>query len=235
MKLAIMQPYFFPYIGYFQLMAAVDEWVIFDDIKFIDKGWVNRNRILHPDIKKEWQYITIPLDKRRQFNKICEITIKHDSKWKQQIQGKLTSYKKKAPYYSQTISFVEDCFDTDETNLSKLLSRTIIKTANYLDIKTRMHVQTEMNLDLGHIEHAGQWALRISEKMGAAEYINPYSGIDLFNKKEFDNAGIELTFMKPTIDKYIQRRGGFVPGLSIIDVLMWNSVRETKNMIGNKF
>ena len=93
MKLGIMQPYFFPYIGYFQLMKHVDQWVVFDDIQFIDKGWINRNRILHPDTKKQWLYITLPLHKRKQFDKICNIHIKSEINWKEEILGRLTAYK----------------------------------------------------------------------------------------------------------------------------------------------
>ena len=94
MKLGIMQPYLFPYVGYFQLMNAVDRWIAFDEIQFIDKGWINRNRILHPDPVKQWQFLTVPLSKRGQFDKICNISIKEELDWRSQIFGKLTMYKK---------------------------------------------------------------------------------------------------------------------------------------------
>ena len=223
MKLGIMQPYFFPYIGYFQLMNAVDRWIVFDEIQFIDKGWINRNRILHPDPEKEWQFITLPLAKRGQFDKICDISIKSEIDWRAQILGKLTTYKKKAPCYNQTIDFIRDCFDTDETNLARLVTRMIKKTAMYLEIQTPIEVQSDMNLQLGEVQHAGQWALRISEALGATEYINPYGGAGIFKERDFEEASIKLSFHSPNFQHYIQRRDGFIPGLSIIDVLMWNN------------
>lgn len=235
MKLAIMQPYFFPYIGYFQLMNAVDQWVVFDDIQFIDKGWINRNRILHPDVTKEWQYITIPLRKRGQFDKICDIEINEDGKWKKQIIGKLSSYKKKAPFYNQTISFIEDCLDTDESNLSRFLVRTLQKTAEVLEIETKINVQSTMALALGEIENPGQWALRISERLNASQYINPYGGAEIFDEKDYEKANIELKFLKSKLEKYVQRRDGFVSGLSIIDVMMWNQIEDIKGMLENGF
>ena len=235
MKLAIMQPYFFPYIGYFQLMNLVDTWVIFDDVQFIDKGWINRNRILHPDVKKEWQYITVPLKNRGQFDKICGISINTDGKWQDQILGKLTSYKKKAPYYEQTISFVRECLQTNETNLSQFLIGTLRKTADALQIDTTIIVQSETKLDLRAIEHPGQWALRISELMGASEYINPHGGAKIFDEDEFERAGIKLRFIMPELEKYVQRRGVFVPGLSIIDVMMWNSFENIHKFLVSGF
>ena len=232
MKLGIMQPYFFPYIGYFQLMSAVDQWVVFDDIQFIDKGWVNRNRILHPDPEKEWQFITLPLDKRGQFDKICDIAIKEDINWRAQIMGKLTSYKKKAPYYKSTIDFIENCFNTDETNLAKFVIRILRMTAEHIGIDTPIMVQSEMNLQLGEIEHPGQWALRISEELGATEYINPYGGIDIFREAEFQKVGISLLFFKSLNIAYSQKRKeGFVPGLSIIDILMFNDHERCLSML----
>ena len=235
MKLAIMQPYFFPYIGYFQLMSIVDHWVVFDDIQFIDKGWVNRNRILHPDIKKEWQYITVPLSKRRQFDKICDIEINARVNWRDQIMGKLTSYKRKAPHYNQTVDFLGDCFETSETNLSRFLVTLLKKSADLLEIDTKLTVQSEMGLELGEIEHPGQWALRICEKMNASEYINPYGGAGLFEEQEYEDVGIKIRFHRPLLREYSQRRDGFVPGLSLIDVLMWNSISEIRDNLLNEY
>lgn len=231
MKLAIMQPYFFPYIGYFQLMNTVDLWVAFDDIQFIDKGWINRNRILHPDINKEWQFITLPLSKRGQFDKICDISIKSDINWREQILGKLTSYKKKAPNYNSTIEFVRDCFDTQETNLARLVIDILKKTAKHLEIETEIKIQSEMNLELGEIHHPGQWALRISESLGATEYINPKGGAEIFNSDEFRAKNTNLTYLKAGLNPYSQRNEKFVPALSILDVLMWCSISDVREQL----
>ncbi len=231
MKLGIMQPYFFPYIGYFQLIRAVDLWIAFDDIQFIDKGWINRNRILHPETAKEWQFITLPLAKRGQFDKISDIRIKSDVDWRSQILGKLTAYKKRAPYYKKTRDFVHRCFDTDENNLAKFVIKTLKMTSEYIGIQTPIEVQSEMELHLGKIEHPGQWALRISEAVGADEYINPIGGIDIFKQEEFESVGVKLSFLHPMPASYSQRRDGFVSGLSIIDVMMFNAPEAVRELL----
>lgn len=235
MKLGIMQPYLFPYIGYFQLMNYVDKWIVFNDIQFIDKGWINRNRILHPDINKQWQYLTIPLAGKKQFDKITDISLKPSEEWRETILGKLSIYKKKAPFFHRTSEFVADCLMSTESNLSNFVSDVLIKTATHLSIQTPIYIQTQMDLDLLEITHPGEWALRISEKMGADEYINPHSGYEIFEEKDFEKSGIKLNFIKPRLTPYIQRRTGFVAGLSIIDVMMWNSEEEIHEMLMNDF
>lgn len=235
MKAGIMQPYFFPYLGYVQLMGFVDQWVIFDDVQFIDKGWVNRNRILHPDEKKEWQFITLPLKNRGQFDKICALKIDNAAKWRDQILGKLTSYKKKAPRYRQTIDFVNRCFSIETDSLSRFLAHTLRVTATELNLNCEITVQSEANFALGNVEHAGQWALEISKVVGATEYINPYGGAELFDESEYRDAGISLKFLKPRLANYKQRREGFVPGLSIVDVMMWNTPEEIKRMLDEDY
>jgi len=230
-KIGVMQPYLFPYIGYFQLMNTVDRWILFDEIQFIDKGWINRNRILHPDEGKEWQYITVPLANRGQFDKICDISIKTDIDWRSQILGKLTHYKKKAPFYKETVTFVRDCFDTDEINISRLVTEVLKKTAAYMCIDTQIEVQSDLKLSIEGIEHSGQWALKISEALSASKYINPFGGFEIFRPDEFTASGIELSFLKTDFKPYPQKRNGFVPGLSIIDVMMFNEPLECKKML----
>ena len=227
----IMQPYLFPYIGYFQLMNAVDRWIVFDEIQFIDKGWINRNRILHPDVGKEWQYITVPLANRGQFDKICDISIKSDIDWRSQILGKLTHYNKIAPFYEETMTFVRDCFDTDETNISQFVTEVLKKTADYMCIDTKIDVQSDLQLSIGGIEHPGQWALKISEALDASKYINPLGGLEIFSPDEFTASGIELSFLRTDLTPYPQKRNGFVPGLSIIDVMMFNEPLKCKKIL----
>lgn len=235
MKLAIMQPYFFPYIGYFQLMNYVDEWVVFNDIQFIDKGWINRNRILHPDSEKQWQYLTVPLSGRKQFDKINDIIIKPQEEWRDTILGKLSIYKKKAPFFEQTREFVAECLVSQERNLSDFVSDVLVKTARHLSINTPIEIQTDLKLTLPQITHPGDWALRISEKLNASQYINPHSGYEIFDENAFEKSGIKLNFMKSRLTPYVQRREGFVPGLSIIDVMMWNDELAIHDMLREDF
>lgn len=219
-----MQPYFFPYIGYWQLMEKVDQWIIFDDIQFINKGWINRNRILHPNIEKDWQYITLPLAKKNQKDKICEISIDNQKNWYNEMLGKMSHYAKKTSYYNSTVDLFKQCVDEDGIYLSDLLIKTIHVIAKVLNIKAKIRVQSEMKLNLKEVDHPGQWALRICEIIGAKEYINPISGQKLFNKDEYRSSGIELRFFQTEEHVYNQKRNKFVPKLSIIDSLMWESI-----------
>ncbi|WP_319525635.1 WbqC family protein [uncultured Desulfosarcina sp.] len=235
MKLAVMQPYFFPYIGYFQLLNFVDKWVVFDDTQFINKGWINRNRILHPEINKEWQYITIPLKNRKQTDRIDNIEIFESGKWKKEILGKLSAYRKKAPFYNNVLALIKECLSFKETNLSKFVVHTLQLTADYLSIKTPMCIQSHLHFDLSCIDHPGQWVLRIAEQIGATEYINPHGGAKIYREDEFDRSGINLRFLKPKLRSYSQQQTPFIPGLSVIDVMMWNSVNEIKEVFLQDF
>jgi len=235
MKLAIMQPYFFPSIRYFQLMKNVDRWIVFDEVQFIDKGWINRNRVLHPDAKKDWIYIAIPLKNRRRFDKINKINIDGTQDWKSVILGRLSNYKKKAPYYNRTIDLVKACLAYNESNLALFVINSLRLVASELGINIKMDVQSQLALNLGRIDHPGQWAVKISEALGATEYLNPSSGYSLFREDEFSSRNIKLRFLKSRLTPYRQRRDGFVSGLSIVDVMMWNSNTEILNMVRHDF
>lgn len=235
MKLAIMQPYFFPSIGYFQLMKNVDRWIVFDEVQFIDKGWINRNRVLHPDAKKDWIYISIPLKNRRRDDKINKISIDRTRDWKSEIIGRLSTYKKKAPYYNRTIDLVKACLAYDEKNLALFVINSLRLVASELGINVQMDVQSKMDLKLGRINHPGQWAVKISEALGATEYLNPSSGYSLFREDEFSSHIIKLRFLRSHLTPYKQRRDGFVSSLSIIDVMMWNSNAEIFKMLMHDF
>ncbi|WP_279384642.1 WbqC family protein [Vreelandella lionensis] len=219
---------------YFQLMNHVDEWIIFDKIQFIDKGWINRNRILHTNPEKDWQFITIPLSKRGQFDYINEISIIQNQKWNETIMGKLTTYRK-APYYRETKDFVYECLFDSTESLTETLEKTLIKTAKHLGIETPTTVQSRQDWQLPAITHPGQWALEISKLKKASKYINLYGGSNIFQQKEFDAAGIELQFLKPKFQPYTQYRKCFIEGLSILDVLMWNDKNSIREMLKNDF
>ncbi len=222
MKVGIMQPYTFPYLGYFQLINYVDKWVVFDDAQFISKGWVNRNRILHPDIKKEWQYFTVPVKKHSRESRIKAVEINEEKPWRDEFLGKLTSYKKKAPFYAETVEFIGDCISFNGGSLSEWIIYTLENTCAYLNIPFDHSVFSETEMSTDNVQHAGQWALEIADTLGADEYVNPPGGYTIFNENEFQEKNIELKFLKPDLIPYVQRRDGFVPGLSIVDVMMWN-------------
>ena len=226
-----MQPYVFPYVGYFQLINYVDKWVVFDDTQYISKGWVNRNRILHPEVKKEWQYFTVPVKKHSRESKIKDVEVNDVIEWREEFLGKLTSYKKKAPYYAETREFVSECISFKCSSLSDWLVYTLKNTCDYLNISFDYSVFSQMEIDTENVQHAGQWALEIADSIGANEYINPPSGFDIFKEKEFNDRGIELSFLNPVLTPYVQRRGHFVPGLSIVDIMMWNDKDKIHEML----
>ena len=232
MKLAIMQPYFFPYIGYFQLMKAVDKWIIFDDIQYIRHGWVNRNRILSPNLNKEWQYIVIPLDKYCKEDTINKIKITSNHHWKEDIIGKLSYYRKiRAPHYHKVIDLVQRCFDNDVTSLLELNIITLKHIADYLDIKFEYSISSKEQFDYTNVIGPGDWALEISKQMNASLYINPIGGQEIFNRDKFAYSGINIKFIESNFIKYKQSRREYVPWLSIIDLMMFNSIDTIRKML----
>lgn len=233
MKIGIMQPYFFPYIGYFQLIKSTDCWVVFDTPQYISKGWINRNRILHPDQLKEWQYITVPTQKHKLNEKINQVIINENIRWRERIMGQLTSYKKKAPYYSDVMDLIAEVLAYKTKKMSSFLINSLDQTCQFLGLNLNYTVLSEMELNIVNVEHPGQWALRISSSLRADEYINPPSGYTIFDHSEFIENDIKLSFLKPSLSTYVQRRGGFIPALSIIDVMMWNDVPAIQEMLND--
>jgi hypothetical protein len=228
---AIMQPYFFPYIGYWQLIQAVDCFVLFDDAQYMRHGWVNRNRILKPG--GGWQYILVPLEKHAVTESIKNVHVHPDKKWKELIIGQLAHYKKKARYFDETNEVVREIlFSKNEQSIAAINSAIIKKLCAYLEIKKEIIVSSEQNFDYSDVGDAGEWALRIAEQMGAAEYINPAAGAALFSRKKFLSSNIKLSFFKSQEVAYSQR-GVFEPSLSIIDVLMFNGIEGTKELLKN--
>ena len=225
MKLGIMQPYFFPYLGYFALINVTDFWIVFDNVQYIRHGWINRNRILHP--VEGWSYIVVPVKSSRETT-IQEVIIAQDRKWKKRILGQLHHYKKKAPYYLTTFSLVEECLDIDTSSISQLNVSILAKVCAYIGIKFDFSFFSSMKLKLGPVESPGDWALRISEAVGAKEYINPPGGENLFDRGKFAKSNVKLTIQN--LPPLVYKCSGyqFIPNLSVIDVLMWNSPERVK-------
>lgn len=229
MKLGIMQPYFFPYTGYFDLINSVDRWIVFDNVQHIRRGWVNRNRILHP--ARGWQYVVAPVKQHSRATPICEIEVVGGSAWKDRVVGQLAHYKKQAPFYAETVNLVVSSLASAETRLSRLNVRILDEICLRLGIPFRYSFFSEMNIDVGHIRSGGDWALRISQALGASEYVNPPGGADLYDAAAFAAAGVRLR-IKNLIDfDYECGEYTFVPHLSIIDVLMWNSPASIKDRL----
>lgn len=232
MKLGIMQPYFFPYLGYFDLINYSDLWIVFDTVQYIRHGWVNRNRILHPE--QGWQYIVVPLKKHSRDTVIRDIEIADGPMWHQRILGQNQHYKKKAPYFRETYRFVEECLAIEERSISRLNVAILEKVCLHLGIPFEYEYFSEMQLELDSVVEPGDWALRISEKIGAEEYVNPPGASAIFDSSKFEASGIKLTIRKLPSLEYACSGYEFVPGLSIIDVLMWNPPDKVKEYLDKK-
>lgn len=227
-----MQPYFFPYLGHFSLMAAVDEWIVFDITQYTPKTWMNRNRILHPSAG--WQYITVPLSNSSSSIKTHEARVFNLSEAKANIVGKLSHYRKKAPYFEAVNTLIHDAFDSATDNsLVHLNVHGLVAVCRYLNIPFNYQICSELNLPLPEKLGAGEWALEICSLLGATSYINPASGQDLFDPAAFAHRGISLHFAQPTEFVYSTAPHQYEPNLSILDVLMWASPTTVAEAVRN--
>ena len=231
MKLAVMQPYFFPYIGYFSLIKYADKFILLDSVQYIKQGWINRNRILNQN--GGWQYVIVPLRKHHQNTLIKDIMIASEIKWKKKIIAKLAYYRKIAPFYEKVITLIKEIFEYETDSISKVNIFSLKKTCDYLDIPLDYEIFSEMEILLGAINEPDDWALEISKLLKAKEYINPPGGKEFFDKSKYISAGIELKFLQANLTEYDQKREKFEPGLSIIDVMMFNSKESVQEMLNN--
>jgi WbqC-like protein family len=220
MKLGIMQPYFFPYVGHFELIAQTDRWVVFDVVKYNRKSWMNRNRVLHPT--QGWQYINAPVQHSAPGSAIHEIRLTDKDKTLQRVLGQLDHYRRHAPHYKAVVNLIREGFARCRTDrLVDLNVSTLCATCDYLGLNINWQLCSETVPGLTGIEHAGQWALRISQSLGAQEYINPPGGIDLFRPEEWTSAGIRLSVASLSDVTYDCAPYKFQHHLSILDTLMW--------------
>jgi hypothetical protein len=228
MKIGIMQPYIFPYIGYFQLINAVDKFVIYDDVNFINKGWINRNRTLNNG--KE-SLFSIPLKEASQNKLINEIEVNWDSAWKNKFLKTLEQCYKKAPFYQEILPIIEQTLNVDNEPISKVIENNLRLICHYLDIKTEIISSSAIyqNTNL----KAQERILDICLQENATQYINPIGGLELYDKDFFENENIALNFIKSKSIEYPQFKNEFVPWLSMIDVLIFNSKVKVKEFLNN--
>ena len=230
MKIGIMQPYFFPYLGYFSLIKHTDRFILFDTVQFIRHGWIERNRILNPN--GDWQYIKVPLVKFSQSTIIKDIQINNNISWRENF-AQLQHYKK-SPNYTIVIELLEDIFSADYFDIVSLDLNSLIKVADYLGINTSIEVFSSMGLAIEKVNAPDEWALNICKALGnVEEYWNPPGGASFFDKVKYEKAGIKLKFHSIKLTEYIQRQSIFIPGLSIIDVMMFNSINDINEMLDN--
>jgi hypothetical protein len=217
MKLGIMQPYFFPYVGYFQLIAAVDVFIIYDNIKYTKKGWINRNRIL---VDGSDLMVSLPLKSGSDSLDIGQRTVSEDYD-PEKLLRKIRAAYRTAPYFAQTFPLLERSFLHDDRNLFSFLRHCILCACEFLGIKTEIRTSSHVTVD--HSLKSQEKVLALCEECGADLYINAIGGAELYSKQEFLERGIALKFLRSRPFTYTQFANEFVPSLSIIDVMMFNS------------
>lgn len=232
MKIAIMQPYFFPYLGYISLIKNTDKFIFFDVVQFIRHGWIERNRILKPD--GGWQYISVPLEKHALETKISEIRINNSENWRERILAQLVHYKKKANFYYKTIDVVKRGLDIETDNIVKLNANILSCIFEYLELPFNYEIFSEMDLEIESVNAPDEWALNICKALGNIdEYWNPPGGMEFFDKNKYEQNNIKLRFHNIKLKPYEQKTKtqNFEQGLSIIDVMMYNSPSEIREML----
>lgn len=230
MMLGIMQPYPFPYIGYFELMARVDRWVAFDVVQYNRRAWMNRNRILHPT--QGWQYFCVPVEKAPHGTLLSAIRLCDPREAERRLVAQLQHYRKHAPHFEMVLDLVRDAFARAGSDLLVDFNlATLAVVAERLDIPFAPERCSRLDLMLDGIEHAGQWALRIATQLGADAYLNPPAGRAIFRPEEWNAAGVTLSFTEMNELRYDCGPYAFEPHLSILDVLMWCGADSIKRYL----
>jgi len=223
MRLAIMQPYFFPYIGYFQLIHAVDAFVVYDDVNFIKGGWINRNFILSNGEKSR---ITLQLQGASPNVLINRVMVGNN---KIKLLKSIQQSYAKAPQFAQVFPIVEAILSNDEVNLAKFLDFGLRKICAYLSLKPTWYLSSELKKDVSL--KGPEKVLAICEELNAKHYINVPGGKSLYDRQSFEKLGLKLSFIEPKTIEYKQFGKEFVPNLSIIDVMMFNDKEQCSQLI----
>ena len=227
MKLAIMQPYFMPYIGYFQLIASVDKFVVYDDVSFIKGGWINRNNI---KLQGQPKLITIPLQNGNSGVPIREVLIaKKKEYWAKKFLRTVAESYSKAPYFEQVYPIFEEWISSKCESISQLNVRIIEDICSYLSLGIEIEKTSSIygNADLSSVARV----LDICKKEGATHYINAIGGRELYSHEIFKREQIKLSFLQPELNSYTQGKGAFLKGLSVLDVLMFNDADKLRSMV----
>lgn len=229
MKLAIMQPYFVPYIGYFQLINYVDKFVVYDDIQYTKKGWINRNRIL---LNQKEALLTLPLKKDSDFLVVKERFLSPDFDAAKMLRLIKEAYRK-APFFEPVYELLVQILTFKESNLFTYLHHSITRICAYLGIETEIIISSSVHYDRNL--KASEKVIDICRELKAQKYINPIGGTSLYHFEDFEKQGIELLFLKSNEFRYNQLAQDFIPWLSIVDIMMMNDKKEIKKILDNEF
>lgn len=227
MKLGIMQPYLFPYIGYFQLIQSVDKFVIHDDVQYIKGGWINRNRLLNRNTDC---LFTLPISKDHSIKLINErLFIPTIDQEKTRLLHKLKMLYHQAPFFQPIIKLVETIFKDSERNLALFLTHQLRLVCDYLHISTPFAISSAIPKD--NTLKGEARVIMINTVLHSTVYHNPIGGMEIYQKSHFLDQNLQLFFLKTQPLAYPQWGADFIPNLSILDVLMFNSVKQVKKLL----
>ncbi|MBL8522971.1 MAG: WbqC family protein [Betaproteobacteria bacterium] len=227
-RLAIMQPYLFPYIGYWQLMHAADRFVVYDDVNYRKGGWINRNRIL---VNGQPTMFTAPLQGLSAYKRICDISLQSGPVWREKLIKAVGLAYGRAPCFSEVSPVVFRSIRHQADNLSEYLLHQLRTMADFMGIQTEI-ISTSRKYS-NHELSGQERVLDICKKECAQKYINLPGGQSLYNRTIFNDNGIDLRFIVPNVESYAQRAPGFSPNLSIIDALMELGVSGVRRQLDN--
>lgn len=224
-----MQPYFLPYIGYYQLIAAVDVFVVYDNIKYTKKGWINRNRFLQNGADAMF---SLPLKKDSDSLDVAQRELSADFD-RAKLLNQLKGAYRRAPYFAQTFPLLERIVSCKEKNLFCYLHHSLLEMCRYLGIGTELIISSRIAID--HELKAQDKVLALCSALGADKYINTIGGTELYAQDAFCERGIDLQFIRSTPFEYKQFDAPFVPWLSIVDVLMFNPIDVARTGIYSNY
>lgn len=225
-----MQPYFFPYPGHFALIAHVDQWLVFDITQYTPKTWMNRNRVLHP--RGGWNYITAAL--ANSSISICThaAQLLDPDATCETVLGKLSHYRRTAPYYQQVTDLVVRTFvERTDDRLVSLNLAGLRNVCDYLALPFDYRICSELEHGLPDNLGTGLWAPTLCAQLGSVEYLNPIGGRHLFNQEDFKRHGVQLKLLDFTALEYLTGPYPFEPQLSILDTLMWQSPEQVRSAL----
>lgn len=224
-----MQPYFLPYIGYFQLIAAADLFIVYDNIKYTKKGWINRNRFL---LNGADSYFTLPLKSASDSLNIVERELAADYN-RGKLLNQFAGAYARAPFYKETMELLELIVRYPENNLSLYLNNSIRSVCEWLKIRTPILISSQFDID--HQLKSQDKVIALCLEAGADEYLNPIGGVELYSADHFQAKGISLKFLKSRPFEYRQLGATYVPWLSIVDVMMFNPVEQVQSLLASAY
>ena len=222
MKLGIMQPYFFPYIGYFKLINQCEKFVIYDNLQYTKKGWINRNNFL---VNHQAKLFSLPIAKASDYLDIKDRKIA-DSFSSENFLNQIKGAYVKAPHFDIVYDLIKTCVEFENRNLFNFIYHSIEQVCKFLEIKTDLLISSDV--EINHSLKSHQKVIAICKSLGYKEYLNPIGGQELYSKEKFAKEGINIDFLENIEKPYQQLGKDFIGSLSIIDFMMFNSLEDIK-------